>query len=206
MTLQELLKAKGLTDEVIAEIAADMKANKIFLAGEENLDIRYGKLKGEFDALTGKHAEAEGRIAELMAANTGTETLQGELAAERAAKEAIQKELDETRLNSAVKVALLEAKAADIDYMTFKLKEKGEIALDENGKIQGWDDKLAGLKTQFPAQFEASGAKKVEPNKLPDADPNGGGLTRSDVLKKPYSERAKLFNENPEAYEAAMKN
>lgn len=206
MTLQELLKAKGLTDEVIAEIAADMKANKIFLAGEENLDIRYGKLKGEFDALTGKHAEAEGRIAELMAANTGTETLQGELAAERAAKEAIQKELDETRLNSAVKVALLEAKAADIDYMTFKLKEKGEIALDENGKIQGWDDKLAGLKTQFPAQFETSGAKKVEPNKLPDADPNGGGLTRNDVLKKPYSERAKLFNENPEAYEAAMKN
>ena len=205
MTLQELLKAKGLTDEVISELEADMKANKIFTAGEENLDIRYGKLKGQFDALTGKHSEAEARIAELMQSTAGNEVLQNELAAARAEREALQKELEQTRLKSAVKVALLEAKANDIDYMTFKLEEKGDLALDENGKIKGWEDKIAGLKTQFPTQFEAGGAKKVEPNKLPDPESNGGGLTRSDVLKKPYAERAKLYNENPDAYTEAMK-
>lgn len=32
MTLQEILKAKGLTDEQIAEVIKDMKANKIFTA------------------------------------------------------------------------------------------------------------------------------------------------------------------------------
>lgn len=205
MTLQELLKARGMTDEVIAEVMADMKTNKIFTAGEENLDIRYGKLKGQFDELTGKHTAAEARIAELMQSAEGNETLQTALAAEKAQTEALRKELEQTRLKSAVKVALLEAKANDIDYMTFKLEEKGELALDENGKIKDWEDKIAGLKTQFPAQFEGSGAKKVEPNKLPESD-NNGGLTRNDVLKKPYAERAKLYNENPEAYTEAMKN
>ena len=43
-----------------------------------------------------------------------------------------------------------------------KLKEKGELALDEDGKIKGWDDKIAALKTQFPTQFEAAKGGKVE--------------------------------------------
>ncbi len=205
MTLQELLKAKGLTDEAIAEIAAEMKTNKIFTAGEENLDIRYGKLKGDFDSLTGKHAEAESRIAELLKLTQGNEGLQAELAAAKAQSEQLQKALDETRLESAIKVGLLKEKAADIDYLTFKLKEKGELALDENGNIKDWDDKITGLKTQLPNQFESSSAKKVEPNKLPEPDGGNGGLTRKEILNKPYTERANLYNENPEAYKEAMK-
>lgn len=42
MTLEELLKAKGLTDDQIKAILDGMKENKIFTASEENLDIRYG--------------------------------------------------------------------------------------------------------------------------------------------------------------------
>ena len=45
MTINEILKAKGISDETVADILAAMKENKIFTAGEENLDIRYGKLK-----------------------------------------------------------------------------------------------------------------------------------------------------------------
>ena len=44
MTLEELLKAQGLSDEQIKAITASMKENKIYTASEENLDIRYGKL------------------------------------------------------------------------------------------------------------------------------------------------------------------
>lgn len=205
MTLQELLKAKGLTDEAIAEIVADMKANKIYTAGEENLDIRYNKLKGDFDALTGKHTESEARIAELLKSAQGTEAIQTELAASKAQAEQLKKELDTTRIEAAVKVGLLKAKAADIEYMTFKLKEKGELKLDENGEISGWEDKISGLKTQFPNQFETNGAKKVEPNKLPIPDGGNNGLTRKELLSKTYKERAELFNENPEAYAEAMK-
>ena len=45
MNLTEILKANGVDDEVITKITADMKANKVYLASEENLDVRYNKLK-----------------------------------------------------------------------------------------------------------------------------------------------------------------
>ncbi len=205
MTLQELLKANGLTDEAIATIEAAMKENKIFTAGEENLDIRYGKLKTDHDTLTAQYAEAQTLIEDMKKSSKGNEVLQSKIAEYEAKFAAMQKELEETRLNAEVRVGLLAAKAFDIDYMTFKLMEKGELELDENGKIKGWDDKIAGLKTQFPAQFAGETARVVEPNRLPNPDNNDGALTRSDILKKPYAERQKLYNENPEAYEEAMK-
>ena len=44
MTLQEILKSQGLSDEQIESVIGEMKQNKIFTVSEENLDIRYGKL------------------------------------------------------------------------------------------------------------------------------------------------------------------
>ena len=206
MTLQELLKANGMSDEGIAAVEAGMKEHKIYTASRENLDIRYDKLKTEYDGLSGKHTEAQALIQQLQQATAGNEEQQRLIAEYEVKFQKQQEELDKARLDAAVKVALLEAKASDIDYMTFKLREKGELALDESGKIKGWDEKLAGLRTQFPTQFEGSGAKVVEPNRLPDTDPNGGGLTRQEILRKPYAERAQLFADNPEAYKEAMKN
>lgn len=49
MTLQDILKAMGLSEEQIGKIMGDMKANKIFTASEENLDTRYSKLKIDHD-------------------------------------------------------------------------------------------------------------------------------------------------------------
>ena len=51
MTLQELLKAQNLTDEQVKGILDAMKQNKIYTASEENLDVRYGKLKTDHDAM-----------------------------------------------------------------------------------------------------------------------------------------------------------
>lgn len=43
MTLQEILRSKGLDDKAIESVIGEMKQNKIFTSGEENIDIRYGK-------------------------------------------------------------------------------------------------------------------------------------------------------------------
>lgn len=45
MDLQEILKAQGLNDEALKKVAEEMKKNKIYTSSEENLDIRYGKVK-----------------------------------------------------------------------------------------------------------------------------------------------------------------
>lgn len=206
MTLAELLKAKGIDDATAKGILDEMKSNKIFTASEENLDVRYGKLKTDHEGKLAELTEAQNLIAELKKSSKGNEDLQGKITAYETQVAQLQAELEQTKLDSAIKVELLSSKALDVDYLTFKLKEKGELALDENGKIKGWDDKLAGLKTQFPTQFEGSGSKKVIENKLPDDQGGGDSVTKEDFTKMSYQERLKLYNENPETYAELTKN
>jgi hypothetical protein len=143
--------------------------------------------KGKHEALEallkGKETElttANGLIAELKKGTKGNEELQKKITDYDVQVADLQKQLQETKVKAAIKVALLSEKAVDVDYLTFKLNEKlnekGEaLELDENDNIKGWDDKLSGLKVQFPTMFEssASGDKKIQENKLPEGD--GGG-------------------------------
>lgn len=208
MTLQELLTEHGLEEKKISAILEGMKKNNIFTSSEENLDIRYGKLKGDFDNLTTQHGEATKLIEELKKGTKGNEELQGKVTAYETQIADLQKQLKQTQIESAIKVALLGAKATDIDYMTFKLKEKGEIELAEDGSIKGIDDKISGLKTQFPNQFETAGSKDgriYDVNKLPEQN-DDGGVTKEAFDKMGYQERLKLYNENPETYEELSKN
>lgn len=206
MTIAEILKAKGVSEDIIMAVLDDMKTNKIFTASEENMDIRYSKLKADHDGKLAELSEANNLIAELKKSNKGNEALQQQISNYEGQVAQLQAELEQTKLDAAIKVELLSSKALDVDYLTFKLKEKGELSLDENGKIKGWDDKLAGLKTQFPTQFEAAVNKNIIENKLPDQSGSGEAITRETLLKKPYAERMKIFNENPEAYKNAMNN
>lgn len=204
-TYQEILAAQGMSEEGIAATLAAMKENKIYLASEENLDGRYAKLKTNFDGQTAKISEQETLIAQLQQNAAGSEALQGQIAERDTLIQTLQKENEKLRIESAVKVGLLEAKAHDIDYMTFKLKEKGELSLDENGKVKGWDDLVSGLKTQFPQQFETSSRRKVEENKLQTGDENGSGITKEAFDKMGYQARLDLYQNNPEAYKELNK-
>jgi hypothetical protein len=203
MTLQEILKAKGLTDEQIKEVISEMKTNKIFTASEENLDVRYGKLKTDHDVLVTKDTESQKLIAELQKATKGQEAVQGKIAEYEATIAKQNEELAKTKVESAVKIALLGAgaKATDIDYLIFKLSSDAEwkAELDDNGNVKGIDDKIKGMKTQFPSQFEASSQKKIEEHKLPD-DNNEVKLTKEEFNKMGYQGRLKLKQENPDVY------
>lgn len=168
MTIQELLKESGLTDEQIKTISEKMKENKIFTSSEENLDIRYGKLKTDHEGLTKQYTEAQTLIEELKKSSKGNESLQSKLAEYEAKVTELQKELADEKLASAIKVGLLSEKATDIDYLTFKLKESGELELDDKEQIKGWSDKVDDLKKRFPNQFESASKNKIVPNKLND--------------------------------------
>ena len=199
MTITEILKAKGVSDDVIKGVLEDMKTNKIFTASEENLDIRYNKLKTDSEGKDKQIAEANALIEDMKKTNKGNEALQQKVTEYETRMTQLQAELEQTKLDAAIKVELLESKAVDVDYLTFKLKAKGELALDENGKIKGWEDKLAALKTQFPGQFEGDGKKNIIENKLPDEHSNEG-ITKESFAKMGYMDRIKLYKENPEAY------
>ena len=207
MTLQEILKAKGLDDAAIESVIGEMKQNKIFTASEENMDIRYSKLKADHDNLSIQHSESTKLIEQMKAGAKDNEVLQGKITSYESTIAQLQQQLKETQVDAAVKVALLGAKAMDVDYLTFKLKEKGELELDDQGNIKGIDDKLAGLKTQFPTQFEsASVQKQIDPQKLPDRNNSGGtAVTKEEFNKMGYASRVELKQSNPELYSQLMK-
>lgn len=167
---------------------------------------KYDALQALLDGKTTELTTANDLIADLKKGTKGNEELQGKVTAYETQVEELQKQLAQTQLESEIKVALLGAKATDVDYMTFKLKEKGELEIGEDGKIKGIDEMIAGLKTQFPTQFESvNNGKNIDVNELPKPD-DRNTLTKNDILKKPYAERMKLFNENQEAYNNAMRS
>ena len=205
MTLQEILKAKGLDDKAIDETIGEMKQNKIFTASEENLDIRYGKLKGDFETLTKQHGESTTLIEQLKKDNAGNEALQGKITEYEKTVADLTAENEQLKIDSALKIALLEAKVSDVDYLTFKIKEKGEVKLGDDGKIKGIDDTIAALKTQYPQHFTSESKKKIDEHKLPGSDDgNGDGMTKKELLSKPYTERQRIYQENPDLFNEIM--
>ena len=207
MTIADILKAKGIGDDIIKSVQEEMKTNKIFTASEENLDIRYGKLKTDHEGVTKQLGEANSLIEELKKSNKGNEVLQQKVTDYETQIAQLQEQLKQTQIDAEANVALLAAgvKPDDIDYVLFKLKAKGDLELDENGKVKGMDDKIDALKTQLPANFEGAGGKKYQENKLPDADPGDKAVTKEEFNKMGYNSRVEFKRNNPEQYSQMMK-
>lgn len=167
--------------------------------------------KGKYDALQalldGQTAEldtANGLIADLKKGTKGNEELQGKITNYEGQIQQLQEQLQETKIKSAIKVALLSEKALDVDYLSFKLeskmKEDGKkLELDDADNIKGWKDLISELKTQFPNQFENEGNRKFLDGSLP---PTGGSetVTLEQFRKMGVAERSKLKAENEELY------
>ena len=204
MNLKEIMLANGIDNAVIDKIASEMKANKIYTASEENLDIRYGKLKNEHTALTQQTTDLQSQIAQFEQLKAQL-TSQAEEANKKIAE--MQSENAKIKTDYALERALMEAKVQDVDYMKFKIKEKHPdgFKLDENGKIESINTVIDDLKVQFPNQF-AKTEKKIEEKKLEKSDNDNGGISSEQFSKMNYHERAKLFKENPEQYAELNKN
>lgn len=218
MKLEELLG-----DELYAQVKAKLdEAN----ANEPDKlkHIRYADLsegeyvgKGKFDALQGKYdtqthelERANGLIDQLKKGTTDNEELQGKITTYQNEMAQLQEQLQETKIKSAIKVALLGEKAVDVDYLTYKLETKlkddgKSLELDDNDNIKGWNDLLSGLKTQFPSQFEGAGSKKIEEHKLEQGEKDKNTVSKEEFAKMGYNSRAKLRAENPELYDTLTK-
>lgn len=204
MTMQELLKSLDLTDEQIKSITDKMKENKMFISSEENLDVRYAKLKEQHDALLKQHEESSKLIEDLKKSTEGQEDAQNKINEFQTKMTELEEQLVAERTESALKVALLASgvKATDIDYIMFKCKSDADWkpVLDDAGNIKGIDDKIKGLKTQYPNQFESSTKKKIDENKLPEDGDDKNKVTKEDFNKMSYQERLKVYNDNPDLY------
>ena len=210
MTLQEILKAKGMSDEDIEATIGEMKQNKIFTTVHENMDVRYPKLKADHDNLTAQHGESTKLIEQFKAGAKDNEALQGKITSYEATIQNLTTQLNEQKIDSAMdrKLIAAGAKFEDLDYLKFQWRKKGDITLGDDDEIKGGEDAIAGLKTQHPVQFAtAESQRELQPHQLRDhQQDNGGGMTKAEFLRKPYAERVAFANENPDAYNTIMKH
>lgn len=209
MTLQEILKAKGMSDEDIAATIGEMKQNRIFTTSHENMDVRYPKLKGDFDDLTVKHGESTKLIEQFKTDTKNNELLQGKITSYEATITDLTKQNEELRIDAAMdrKLHAAGAKPEDFDYLKFQWKKKGDITLDDNGEIKGGEDAIAGLKTQHPVHFAtAENQRELQPHALQDRNKDSGKtVTKEEFDKMGYDSRVKLKEENPELYSQLTK-
>lgn len=208
MNITEIFKENGIGDDIAGKILEAMKANGIFLSAEENIDVRYGKLKTQHDTVSAQLKEANGTIEALKQSNAGNEELQKKVTEYEQTMKTMQTQLEQVKRDAALQVKLHEANATDVNYMTFclneKLKKDGKaLELDESGDIKGWDDLLSGLQTQFPTFFDSAKGKDgltvYEPAKLKKSDENRNP-TREEFKNMGYEQRVALKNNNPELF------
>jgi hypothetical protein len=206
MTINDILKARGLDETAITGVLEDLKANKLFFSSEENMDIRYGKLKTQHDGLNQQLTEANALIDTLKKSTKGQEEAQQKITAYEQQVQQLQAELAKTKMLSDAKFKLSEAGGKDIEYLLYLLEKDGELTPDENGEVKGLDDKIAGLQIKQPDQFNKGKQKQIIENRLPeDGNPGGKTVTKEEFNKMGYNGKVALRQENPELYSQLMK-
>ena len=171
MQFNEILAAQSLSEEQITAIETAMKENKIYLADEENLSIRYNKLKEDKQAQDSEYAKAQELIKQLQDSAKGNEEIQNKIKEYEAQIEQLQADAAKAKLDYAIKTSLLErnVNSDSMDYLLFKInQENKELKFDENDKLQGID--FDELKTKYASHFKAedsNAGKRLGPNSLP---------------------------------------
>ena len=196
--LEELLKSiedetsrKDMIDKIMDENGKTINTNK----------SKIDELTEQLGLKTKESDEANKLIAELKKSNQGNEELQKSISTHEARIAELEAENNQLKLDNAIKVELLNAKAVsdDLNYLMFQIKERNkELSLTDDGKVKGFD--VEEIKTAFPKNFEVETKKVVDVNNLPKIETGDNAITKEQFEKMGYKERTKLFNENPEVY------
>ena len=136
--LEKLLKEYLADDSKVSEFLEKMKESKIFLSKEENIDTRYTKMKGEYEAEKAEYAKALKLIETLKAQTQGQDALQTQITNYEQEISDLKANNEQLTRENNLKVALLsgKAKAEDIDYLLFKLsKDENAVKYGENGEV-----------------------------------------------------------------------
>ena len=128
---------------------------------------------------------------QLQQAQDALKQAQKQTKADNAAKQAqestritqLEADLAKAKLDAAVQVALLKAGALDTDYLAYKLQGMDGVALDDKGRLTGWDT-----------------TKQILEQKLPD-NSGGSAVTADAFAKMSYAQRLDLYKTDKDTYD-----
>lgn len=193
MTAAEIIK-KYLESDKAEELLKDLKENNMHFASEENLDIRYGKLKTDMDEKSKLYEEAQKHIDELNQGLKSGEDLKSKQSEYEQKIQQLESENRTIKVQSALKQALIQAKATDLDYLSFKIEnqlkaDNKTLELDDSGNIKGLDEVIENAKKNNATFFETKTAtKEVDVKEIGKGDTGVDAEPKSllDALKQNY--------------------
>ena len=159
--------------------------------GEYVGKAKHEALQAQFDSKDQELVKANGLIAELQKAAKGDEALQGKVTEYQNQAAQLQQQLNDTLIDSGLRIAFMEAGGTDIDYLIWKAKTDNggkPLELGEDQKVKGIDDIVSGLKTSSPNHFKKAGnGSPIDPNPLPKGEDGKGEPTSlADALRMQY--------------------
>lgn len=190
MTLQELIKALNVTDEEAATTAI-----KNYLDGQYVTKVRFNEVNESKKSLETQLTERDNRLKELkkVDADALKDKIKELEEANKAAKAQALEQLNQLKIDSAIKIALGD-KTHDAD-MVASLFDKSKLILGEDGKITGLDEQLNQLKADKAFLF-----KQVEKPKPYDPVAGTDPAVNNPFAKDTWNmtEQGKMLRENPE--------
>lgn len=195
MKFTELLKAQGLTNELITAITGAMNQEKIYLTDEQNIDERYNKLKGQKEDLEQQLNTANTAITDLKKTNKDNEALQTKVKEYEGQLETLKNESEakirNIALDNAINKLLSDNKAKYADLLAGKF-DRENLELKEDGSIAGLEDQFKNIKEGYKDMFEQPISGRV-PN-----DSNNTNPTEIDINKMTYSQMMDYVAKNPD--------
>lgn len=200
--LKELLKNLGIADDQIDKIDAEVRKELPlhFVPKSQYNDTSEAKKKAE-EALAERDKQLE-KLKKEAGDNEDLkkqiETLQTE---NKAAKEKLEAEMKDLRLNTAIKLAVA-ADAHDPDLVT-GLVDKSKLLLTDDGKVSGLDDQLKALRDSKAFLFvekDETGKPRFKGAKPPEGTDKSGSGQKNPWSKEHFNltEQGKILRENPE--------
>lgn len=194
MTREEL-KALGLTDEQIEKVAEDYEKNYVT---KNQFNTKNEELKQAKESLTTMQSDIE-TLKKANADNAELSKQIDELNAAQLKREAeYTAQIQKMELDGIVERTLLSSKVKNAKAVRALLDLEGAKVKD--GTIKGLDDQLTKLKESDPYLFES----ESKPSGVTPGEPHGvqgsTGITQEQFNKMGYLQRAKLKEDDPNAY------
>lgn len=194
MTREEL-KTLGLTDEQIEKVAEDYGKNYVT---KNQFNTKNEELKQAKESLTTMQSDIE----TLKKANADNAELSKQIdklnAAQLKREAEYTAQIQKMELDGIVERTLLSSKVKNAKAVRALLDL--EDAKVKDGAIKGLDDQLTKLKESDPYLFES----ESKPSGVTPGEPHGGqgytGITQEQFNKMGYLQRAKLKEDDPNAY------
>lgn len=196
MTLLEILKDQELNEEQIQAVQNSMKENKIYTTSLENVDERYNKLKTQKTELEVQITERDKQLKDLSKNNIDNEELTKQIEqlqlSNKQTKDDYENKIASIQFNYALEGALTSAKCKNNKALK-ALLDMNNIKYQE-GKIEGLDTQLEGLRKDASYLFEAEQTQGGS-----GFNPGGEPGFKNPFSKEHFNltEQAKLLKENP---------